>query len=319
METIARIRRDHLVKGVPIKKLARDLRVSKNTIRKVVRGDATSHTYERKIQPMPKLGPWVEELERQLEANEKRPRRDRLSLLRIHEDLAALGYEGGHDAVRRYAKAWRRRRRLSSPSQAYVPLSFDPGEAYQFDWSHEYARLAGATTRVKAAHMRLCYSRMQLVQIFPREGQEMVFEAHERAFRFFGGVCRRGIYDNMKTAVNTVFTGRKRDYNRRFQEMCSHHLVEPSRVHARGAHDGVHARGGLGEGAGGEAGGRRPWPPVRAHPARPLIRRDQRVADGSLHHRALRARGRATTPRSGRIRRSRARRYGRCSRRSAPS
>ena len=53
VETIARIRRDHLVKGVPIKKLARDLRVSKNTIRKVVRGDATAHTYERKIQPMP--------------------------------------------------------------------------------------------------------------------------------------------------------------------------------------------------------------------------------------------------------------------------
>ena len=132
--------------------------------------------------------------------------------MRIHEDLASLGYEGGYDAVRRYARAWRRRRRLLSPSQAFVPLSFDPGEAYQFDWSHEYAVLSGATTRVKAAHMRLCYSRMQLVQIFPRESQEMVFEAHERAFRFFGGVCRRGIYDNMKTAVSTVFVGKKRDY-----------------------------------------------------------------------------------------------------------
>ena len=169
VETIAKIRRDHLVKGVPIKKLARDLRVSKNTIRKVVRGDATSHSYERKIQPMPKLGLWVEELERQLKANEKKARKDRLSLLRIHEDLVSLGYKGGYDAVRRYARAWRRRWRLLSPPQAYVPLIFDPGEAYQFDWSHEYARLSGATTRVKAAHMRLCHSRMYLVQIFPRE------------------------------------------------------------------------------------------------------------------------------------------------------
>ena len=227
VETIARIRRDHLVKGVPIKKIARDLRVSKNTVRKVVRGDETSFSYARKIQPMPKLGPWVEELDRRLEANAKKERKDRLSLLRIHEDLASLGYEGGYDAVRRYARAWRRRRRLLSPAQAFVPLSFDPGEAYQFDWSHEYAVLSGATTRVKAAHMRLCHSRMQLVQIFPRESQEMVFEAHERAFRFFGGVCRRGIYDNMKTAVSTVFVGKKRDYNRRFLEMCSHHLVEP--------------------------------------------------------------------------------------------
>ena len=67
VETIARIRLDHLVRGVPIKKIARDLRVSKNTVRKVARGDETSYSYERKIQPMPKLGPWVEELERQLE------------------------------------------------------------------------------------------------------------------------------------------------------------------------------------------------------------------------------------------------------------
>ena len=156
VETIAKIRLDHLVRGVPIKKIARDLRVSKNTVRKVVRGDETSFSYERKIQPMPKLGPWVEELERQLEANEKKARKDRLSLLRIHEDLASLGYGGGYDAVRRYARAWRRRWRLLSPSQAFVPLSFDPGEAYQFDWSHEYARLSGVTTRVKAAHMRLC-------------------------------------------------------------------------------------------------------------------------------------------------------------------
>ena len=65
------------------------------------------------------------------------------------------------------------------------------------------------------------------VQIFPRESQEMVFEAHERAFHFFGGVCRRGIYDNMKTAVSMVFVGKERAYNRRFLELCSHHLVEP--------------------------------------------------------------------------------------------
>ena len=75
---------------------------------------------------MPKLGPWVEELERQLEANAKKERKDRLSLLQIHEDLASQGYEGGYDAVRRYARAWRRRRRLLSPSQAFVPLIFDP-------------------------------------------------------------------------------------------------------------------------------------------------------------------------------------------------
>ena len=57
--------------------------------------------------------------------------------------LGLWAYGGGYDAVRSYARAWRRQRRLLSPSQAFVPLSFDPGEAYQFDWSHEYARLSG--------------------------------------------------------------------------------------------------------------------------------------------------------------------------------
>ena len=55
----------------------------------------------------------------------------------------------------------------------------------------------------------------------------MVFDAHERAFAFFKGACTRGIYDNMKTAVEAVFIGKERQYNRRFLQMCAHHLVDP--------------------------------------------------------------------------------------------
>jgi transposase len=76
--------------------------------------------------------------------------------------------------------------------------------------------------------MRLSFSRMPFVRAYPRETQEMVFDAHDKAFAFYGGVCRRGIYDNMKTAVDAVFVGRARTYNRRFLQMCSHHLVEPT-------------------------------------------------------------------------------------------
>jgi Mu transposase-like protein len=83
------------------------------------------------------------------------------------------------------------------------------------------------TTIVKVAHVRLCHSRMMFVRAYPRETQEMVFDAHERAFAFFRGACTRGVYDNMKTAVETIFVGKDRQYNRRFLQMCSHHLVEP--------------------------------------------------------------------------------------------
>ena len=80
---------------------------------------------------------------------------------------------------------------------------------------------------VKVAHIRLCYSRMLFVRAYPRETQEMVFDAHDRAFAFFKGACTRGIYDNMKTAVETIFAGKDRLYNRRFLQMRSHYLVEP--------------------------------------------------------------------------------------------
>src|SRR4051812_2372498 len=153
--------------------------------------------------------------------------RERLTLMRIFEELRGLGYAGGYDAVRRYAKAWRQERGAVT-AEAYVPLSFAPGEAYQFDWSHEIVLLNGMPVTVKVAHVRLCHSRMLFVRAYPRESQEMVFDAHDRAFAFFKGACTRGIYDNMKTAVEAVFRGKDRQFNRRFLQMCGHYLVEPT-------------------------------------------------------------------------------------------
>jgi hypothetical protein len=128
--------------------------------------------------------------------------------------------------VHRFVKAWRLAQ-LRLPAKAYVPLSFALGEAYQFDWSHEIITLQGLPVTIKAAHMKLSHSRMPFVRAYFRETQELVFDAHDKAFEFFGGACQRGIYDNMKTAVEAIFVGKARKYNRRFLQMCSHHLVEP--------------------------------------------------------------------------------------------
>ena len=226
VETIGRIRRESLVKGKGIREIARDLGVSRNTVRKVLRSGATAFDYERTVQPRPQLGQWTGELDRMLLANEAKAARERLTLIRIHEELRALGYAGSYDAVRRYERQWRQGR-VSSSVDAYVPLSFAAGEAFQFDWRHEIVVLNGATTTVKVAHVRLCHSRMFFVRAYPRETQEMVFDAHDRAFAFFRGTCTRGIYDNMRTAVDTVFLGKERVFNRRFAQMCAHYLVEP--------------------------------------------------------------------------------------------
>ena len=109
----------------------------------------------------------------------------------------------------------------------FIPQSFAPGEAYQFDWSYEIVDLGGRPTPVKVAHLRLCYSRVFLAVAYLREAQEMVFDAHWRAFSLWGGSCQRGIYDNLKTAVELIFVGKARQYNRKFLQMASHYLIEP--------------------------------------------------------------------------------------------
>ena len=267
-------------------------------MRKVIRSDATTFSYHLRSQPRPKLGPWTDELDRLLAANEAKSKRERLTLQRIFEALADLGYGGGYDAVRRYAKAWRRRW-SSSMAQSYVPLVFDPGEAYQFDWSHEFVVLAGVTTKLKAAHVRLCHSRMFLVRAYPRESPEMVFDAHDRAFRLFQGACRRGIYDNMKTAVQTVLIGKDRVFNRRFLQMCGHYLVEPVACTPGAGWEKGQVENQVGMIRG----------PV-LHPATALqeLRRAQWLAPGPV--RRLRLSGTPTRP-------SKTRRSGRCSKTSA--
>ena len=226
VETIAKIRRAYFRQRKPIKQICRELKVSRKVVRKVIRSGKTAFTYERSVQPRPRIGPWRNELDDKLAENARRPKRERLTLVRIFEELRGLGYQGGYDAVRRYAASWSRATSEASAS-AFVPLSFDPGEAYQFDWSHEIVLIDGVTTTVKVAHVRLCHSRMLFVRAYPRETQEMVFDAHDRAFAFFKGACARGIYDNMKTAVDAILVGKQRTYNRRFQQMCGHYLVEP--------------------------------------------------------------------------------------------
>src|SRR5215813_2982997 len=85
VETIGRIRREHLIKGKSIKEIARDLKVSRNTVRKVLRSGETSFAYQRDIQP----GRWKAELDGLLAKNAGAPARERLTLIRLFEELRA--------------------------------------------------------------------------------------------------------------------------------------------------------------------------------------------------------------------------------------
>jgi transposase len=199
VDKIGEIRRAYFEQKRSIKEIVRTLSVSRATVRKVIRGHQTEFKYARDVQPTPKLGVWVEALTEILEAESALPKRERRSTQRLFEELRGRGYGGAHDSVHRFTKSWREER-ARVPVHAYVPMSFAPGEAYQFDWSHETITLQGLPLTVKAAHMKLSHSRMPFVRVYFRETQELVFDAHDKAFQFYGGVCRRGIYDNLWTS-----------------------------------------------------------------------------------------------------------------------
>jgi len=226
VETIRKVKLAHYRHEKSIRQISKDMRLSRNTVRKLLRSDEHIFDYKRILQPMPKLGLYGAWLDEQLEYDSQQPRKHRRTAKVLFELLQGRGYDGGYDAVRRYVSRWRIKHG-KGPSRAFVPLAFAPGEAYQFDWSHEQLEIGGMPMIVKLAHFRLCHSRMVFCVAYSREKQEMLFDAHDRGFSFFGGSCARGIYDNMKTAVSKVLRGKRRELNPRFEQMCIHYLIEP--------------------------------------------------------------------------------------------
>jgi transposase len=226
VERAAKIRRWYHVGKQSIKEISRELGISRNTVRRIVREQTIGNEYKRTDQPIPKLGIYKERLEAWLLEDKRLPKNQRWTSRRLHERLKGEGYIGAYDSIQRFVKKWHLE--VGKLGKAYVPLSFNPGEAYQFDWSQETVELGGIIQTVKVAHFRLCYSRLSFLIAYTRETQEMLFDAHDKAFIFFKGLPYRGIYDNMKTAIDTVFVGKDRKFNRRFLQMQNHYLIEPT-------------------------------------------------------------------------------------------
>ncbi len=225
METRRKILTRHR-KGDGIREISRDLNLARNTVRDVIRNNGgSSVSYTRKSQPYPKLGEYIDILEKLLRDNKHaRPKRNAKHL---YEELCLSGYKGSYSSACRYISKWNERSSNISPA-ACVPLSFAPGEAYQFDWSTDKLLINNEIVTVKVAHFILCYSGRKFIYIYPNEKQEMVFDAHVRAFEYFGGTPIRGIYDNMSTAVKKVLRGKEREWNPNFERMCAHYRVEPT-------------------------------------------------------------------------------------------
>ncbi len=224
MAMIGKIRRMHFRDKKSVREIARLTSLSRNTVRTWLRATVDQEPRYRRTPGPGKLTPFHETLIRGLKADAMRPRSQRRTALMLFQQIRADGYAGGYSRVTDFIRAWRQGSGQAVP--AFVPLTFAPGEAFQFDWSEEGVVVGGIYYKAQVAHMKLCASRAFWLVAYPSQGHEMLFDAHTRSFAALGGVARRGIYDNMKTAVDKVNKGKGRTVNPRFATMCAHYLFD---------------------------------------------------------------------------------------------
>lgn len=227
MSMFGKIRRMYFRDRLSICEIARRTSLSRNTIKKWLEAEGGQEPKYRRSPVQTKLTPYEPLLRQWLEADSFRPKRDRRTALILFADLQKLGFPGSYSRVSEFVREWRETGGGSVLSKAFVPLTFQLGEAFQFDWSTEHLVIGGIWRQLQVAHTKLCASRAFLLVAYPSQGQEMLFDAHTRAFHAFGGVPRRGIYDNMKTAVDKVRKGKARIINTRFSVMTAHYLFDP--------------------------------------------------------------------------------------------
>ena len=228
MELLGVIRRWRYRDHYSIRDITRRTGLSRNTVRKYLRSDSVEPKFNATARSS-KLDPYAVRLSQMLRQEAGKSRKQKRTVKQLFVDLAALGYDGSYNRVAAFARDWkaaRQREQNTCGRGAFVPLTFAPGEAFQFDWSEDWAVIAGERTKLQVAHFKLSYSRAFILRAYPQQTHEMLFDAHNHAFRVLGGVPRRGIYDNMRTAVDKIGRGKNRQVNARFSAMVSHFLFE---------------------------------------------------------------------------------------------
>jgi transposase len=229
MALLSVIRRWHFREHLSIREIGRRTGLSRNTIRKYLRSDGVEPQFKVPDRPS-KLDPFADRLSAWLKSEANKSRKQKQTLKQLHANLVSLGFDGSYNRVAAFAREWRadRQRELQTSGRGtFVPLTFAPGEAFQFDWSEDWAIIGSERTKLQVAHTKLSYSRAFIVRAYLLQTHEMLFDAHTHAFRVFGGIPQRGIYDNMRTAIDRVGRGKERDVNARFLAMASHYLFEP--------------------------------------------------------------------------------------------
>ena len=227
MKDLGIIRRMYYRDGLSQSEIERRTGITRKTIRHWLgMPESTEPQYHRRPSDGSKIAPYIHYLTQALEMDARRPKRDRRTALRLFAEIKTSGFTGDYSRVTEFIRHWRAQGG-EARVKAYVPLRFELGEAFQFDWSEEWLMVGGLNRKILAAHTKLCASRAFFLSAYPTQSHEMLFDAHTRAFTALGGIPKRGIYDNMKTAVDRVTKGNGRIVNTRFFAMTAHYLFDP--------------------------------------------------------------------------------------------
>ena len=226
MAMIGKVKRMHFREKKSVREIVRLTSLSRNTVRKWLKAPVLEEPKYRRNGPPGKLTPFAETIKLALKADAHRPRHERRTARALFTQIGSEGYAGSYSSLTDFVRAWRQGEGQSVSAKAFVPLVFELGEAFQFDWSEEGLVVGGIYYRMQVSHLKLCSSRAFWLVAYPSQGHEMLFDAHTRSFAAMGGIARRGIYDNMKTAVDKVKKGKGRTVNKRFAVMCAHYLFD---------------------------------------------------------------------------------------------
>ena len=168
VEYIEKIRRAHFLEHKTARQISRELKISRNTVRKALTSAFVKYTQD-KPRPAPVLDPFKARIDELLIDSSRLPKKQKYTAHRIYEQILSEGYKGAESTIRRYIRQWRREYK---PTDVYLPLEFDPGMDAQVDWGEGTVIMAGEPTIAQLFMMRLCYSRRIFVMAFPFQKQE---------------------------------------------------------------------------------------------------------------------------------------------------
>lgn len=240
MDQVTTIRELHFAHNWSVRRLARELKLSRNTIRKyLAEGAPRRNAFKPRARPVrEKVEPRIRELCE--EWSGRTTAKQRITAERLHRELTRVEKcEVGLTVVRGVLADMKR-----EAAEVYIPLVHRPGEEAQVDFFEVVLDVREERQKAWMFILRLMFSGRDFAWLYERCDQISFLEGHVRAFRHFGGVVWRAVYDNLKPAVQKVVVPR-RELTERFQALTSHYLFEPDFARVGEGHDkgGVEARG----------------------------------------------------------------------------